>query len=108
MCQSSQISFFLQNEVFTKENTSFIPGRDQYFIDNELDSFVITEEIVRTKLVALKTSRSEGPDGFHPHVLSEVAVILCKPLCKIFNQPLATSEFPQDWKIGNVTLVQER
>ena len=69
----------------------------------QLDKIEITEDLVLKKLLKLKTSKSGGPDGFHPRVLVETAHTLAKPLCSLFKKSIEESKLQQDWKVGNIT-----
>ena len=78
-----------------------IPSRT----DHELPDFQVNADLVREKLEALKTSKSQGPDGLHPRVLKEVAKQIAWPLTAIFNTSLVTGELPDEWKTANVTAI---
>ena len=46
-----------------------------------------------------------GPDGMHPHLLSELANMIAKLLSIIFDRSWRTGELPEDRRIANITLV---
>ncbi|GAB0181963.1 mitochondrial enolase superfamily member 1 [Grus japonensis] len=56
----------------------------------------------------LDTHKSMGPDGIHPKVLRELAEVLTKPLSIIYQQSWLTKEVPVDWRLGNVTSIDEK
>ncbi|GAB0197889.1 mitochondrial enolase superfamily member 1 [Grus japonensis] len=63
------------------------------------------EKRVREHLGKLDIHKSMGPDGMHPRVLRELAVVLVKPLSIIFERSWRTGEVPEDWRKANITLV---
>ena len=70
-----------------------------------LHEFIVTEEMVQSKLKSLKLNKAPGIDNFVPKVLIETAGSICKPLCKIFNKSLSTGVIPRQWKQANVSVI---
>ncbi|KAK4832087.1 hypothetical protein QYF61_020702 [Mycteria americana] len=64
---------------------------------------IIQGEMVSDQLHHLDTHKSMGPDEIHPRVLKELAEVLTKPLCVIYQQSWLTGEVPADWRLANVT-----
>ncbi len=64
---------------------------------------VITPEEVCTKMLKIKTFKSNGPDNIPNRVIKEFAYELADPVCFIFNTSLTTSEFPDIWKDALIT-----
>ncbi|GAB0181952.1 mitochondrial enolase superfamily member 1 [Grus japonensis] len=59
-------------------------------------------------LCHLDTHKSMGPDGIHPRVLRELVEVLTKPLSIIYQQSWLTKEVPVDWRLDNVTSIDEK
>ncbi len=53
-------------------------------------------------------SKASGPDTISPRMLREAANELSQPLSNIFNQLVSTGQFPQTWKIANVTPIYKK
>ena len=66
--------------VFTREDLTSMPTLDNKHEDPQLRDIIIDEEIVKKKLLKLNSTKSAGPDGFHPRVLAETAGSIAKPL----------------------------
>ncbi|KFV53299.1 hypothetical protein N328_07425, partial [Gavia stellata] len=62
----------------------------------------IQGEMVSDLLHHSDTHKSTGPDGIHPRGLRELAEVLTKPLCIIYQQSWLTREVPADWRLANV------
>jgi len=62
----------------------------------------INEHVVRSKLLALKEDKAQGPDDIHPAVLRNCADTIAKPLTIIFSKSLQDGVLPQDWKLASV------
>ncbi|KFP59140.1 hypothetical protein N322_11276, partial [Cariama cristata] len=69
---------------------------------------VIQEEAVSDLLLHLDTNKSMGPDGIHSRTLKELAGVLAKPLCLIYQQSLLTGEVPDDWRLANVMPIYKK
>ena len=79
-------------------------------------------DLVRDKLVLVKTSESEvksilrevnvktavGPDNISPRLLHSCADELANPLASLFNHCFRTSTWPKAWKISNVVPVHKK
>ncbi|KGL96039.1 hypothetical protein N301_02989, partial [Charadrius vociferus] len=69
---------------------------------------VIQGEIVRDLLQHLEIHKSIGPDGIHPRVLRELAEVLTRPVCVIYQQSWLNGEVPADWRLANVTPIHKK
>ena len=67
------------------------------------ERLVITHEWVLKALMKTNITKSCGPDELHPRMLKELAVELAAPMTKLFNQSLFLGEFPEEWKMANVS-----
>ena len=88
--------------VFTNEDTSNIPTRDLE-TNEKLENVVITESIIRKKIIALKSNSAPGPDKISAHLLQHAREELLLPLKIIFNMSIKSGTVPQDWKHAIVT-----
>ena len=59
--------------VFTVEDTNNMPKIDdrKAVAGENLETIIITKEVVLGKLMGLKVDKSPCPDGMHPRVLKE-------------------------------------
>lgn len=96
------------SSVFTDENVQQIPTLEARHKGNLLTDLVITTNAVKNKLKSLKSSKSAGPDGFHPRVLKETAETICTPLALIFRKSLKEGCLPQSWKDANITPIHKK
>ncbi|KGL94103.1 RNA-directed DNA polymerase from mobile element jockey, partial [Charadrius vociferus] len=69
---------------------------------------VIQGEMVRDLLQHLEVHKSVGLDGIHPRVLRELAEVLSRTLCIIYEQSWLTGEVPADWRLANVTPIHKK
>ena len=60
-----------------------------------------------TKLKRLKTTKSAGPDGFHPRVLNELALSIKLLLSIIFAKSYETGSLPMAWKEAQITPIHK-
>jgi len=72
-------------------------GSDVQEQDTDCPEIVVDEEKVRSKLLALKEDKAQGPDDIHPAVLKNCADTVAKPLSIIFNKSLQEGTVPQAW-----------
>ena len=92
------------SSVFTTENKQNIPPFEK-LTDHILENLKTTQEMVLKKLKALKTNKSQGPDGIHPRVLQELSEELASPLSMIYNSSLETGDVPQDWRDATISAI---
>ena len=68
----------------------------------------VTEPEVLKILNRLDTSKSTGPDKVPNKLLKMCALIIAKPLSKLFNKSLQSGKFPSSWKKACVTPIFKR
>ncbi|XP_047144807.2 uncharacterized protein LOC124818279 [Hydra vulgaris] len=67
-----------------------------------LNTVLITQNDVQTRLQALDKSKSVGFDFVHPYVLKECSSSISYPLYLIFKKSMETGTLPDMWKKANV------
>ena len=77
------------------------------FNNTHISSFRIKISDIYKKLSSLKTDSGPGPDGIPPTLLKSLSFILSRPLFHIFNCSLATSTFPNFWKVSFLTPIHK-
>ena len=95
------------NSFFSSVLTNETPPDSTHRATNVEPEFIlrdlyISKDVIRKKLSKLKSNRASGPDNISINVLRNVPN-LDTPLQIIYNQSLATSRVPQDWRDANVT-----
>ncbi len=71
--------------------------------EHKLETITILEKDVLDILCSLKPNKASGPDNISPRVLKNTAKTLAPVLEKFFNICLHKKQFPDAWKIANVT-----
>ena len=71
------------------------------------DKFVTAVDVYEI-LVNLDPSKATGPDGISNRLLKEAAVPISEPLADLFNHSLHIGQFPDIWKIANVTPIHKK
>ncbi|CAB3995416.1 Hypothetical predicted protein, partial [Paramuricea clavata] len=56
----------------------------------------------------IEPNKACGPDNLPGRILKEVAVEISPALAKLFNQSLFDGEFPQQWKMANLTPLHKK
>lgn len=63
-------------------------------------SFTVAQ--VTNKIKRLKSSPSEGPDGFSATLFKRLGEAVALPLAILFNKSMLTGSVPKDWRRGNI------
>ena len=58
---------------------------------------------IRKELSKLNTSKSAGPDGYHPRILKKIQDEIVKPLKMMFEKSLDVGYLPEDLWEANFT-----
>ena len=72
-----------------------------------LSDHLISPDMVAKKLKKLKPTKSAGPDGLYPRVLTETADTICYPLAIVFTKSLEEGHLPKSWKMGHITPIRK-
>lgn len=91
--------------VFEQEPHGPLPPFDERPYQQPLENIEITENAVERVINALNSSKSQGPDNFHPKYLKENKSMLLYPLKVIFERSLYESKLPEMWKMANVSAI---
>jgi len=92
-------SFFVS--VFTDENKANVPVFNDR-TEVKLSTVIVSEEMIKKRLIGLKVNKSSGPDGLHPRLLKELADSLPVPLKMLFDIIMNSGKLPSAWKIAEV------
>ena len=93
--------------VFTVEDLSNIPPAPVSSINEVVYSILITPELVRDKLLALKPNKSPGHDKWHPYFLREIADVICHPLSILFKKSLKDGAH-DSWKKATIAAIYKK
>ena len=91
--------------VFEVEPDGPLPPFENRPFRYQTDNIVVTENDVEKSLAALKPSKSQGPDLFHPKFLKETKDNITKPLKTIFQKSMDESILPPIWKKANISAI---
>ena len=91
--------------MFEKEPDGPLPVFHSRNYTSALLTTEITESKVEKAIDALKSSKSQGPDNFHPKYLKEAKDQLKTPLKIIFEKSLKETKIPKVWKQANVSAI---
>ncbi|KGL92482.1 hypothetical protein N301_09889, partial [Charadrius vociferus] len=69
---------------------------------------VIQREMVRDLLQHLEVHKSMGSDRIHLRVLKELAEVLARPLCFIYEQSWLTRKVSADWRLAYATPIHKK
>jgi len=94
--------------VYTQEPDTDVPSIPEKRYNQPLHTLEITEEMVKKKLLKLKTDKSQGPDKIHPRLLKELADPLSKALAVIYRNSLSRGTLPDIWKRAEVTAIYKK
>ena len=94
--KANLLNHFFQS-VFTVEDP-VLPAPPPVYPGPPLDNIDISTGAVREKLLKLKIDSSPGPDGLHPRILRETALVMAEPWARLFRSSLDNSSFPSDWR----------
>ena len=73
-----------------------------------LSHILVTEQEVLTALNSLDLHKSTGPDELSTKLLKMIAILIAKPLAKLFNKSLQASKFPDMWKEAIISPIFKR
>ena len=98
------------SNVFTKSDDLL---HSNFVLDTKLElhnlsKVQFSKQCILSKLSQLNTSKSPGPDGFHPRVLFEIRNELLEPLEILFTASFATGQIPDDWRTANITAIYKK
>ena len=88
------------SSVFMREDTSSLPVPETKFNGPEgerLGQFVVTPEVVATKINNMKENKSPGVDGISPKILKEIVEQISTPVAHVFNMSLQEGIVPLEW-----------
>ena len=65
----------------------------------------IDTNYIKKAVMALKKSKSPGPDKIPTKLLKDAIETICQPLAIVFNASLEKGTFPDIWKVARITPV---
>ena len=75
--------------------------------NDRLETFEITDSMIRDELQAIDPYKSNVKDCIHPKILKEGADSLLEPLKHIYNLSLREGKLPEMWKRGTITALHK-
>ena len=90
--------------VFTKEDTSTIPDKEESTCPSMPD-ITFTKEGIEKLLSNLNAAKASGPDNIPIRILKEAAQQIAPVLQVIFTQSYQTGNLPQDWLSANIVAI---
>ncbi len=79
--------------VFTKENTSNIPPKNQESTCG-MDKIIITQDKIRRKIQELRLDSAAGPNGITPRLLKNLGHSILQPLELVYTKSLRDGTVP--------------
>ena len=91
-------NFFLNNASLDCKNAS-LPDNVSTTTRPTLSKVTATEQDVKDILKSLDVNKATEPDGISPKMLQEAGETIAKPLTRLINMSLSTTQFPETWKL---------
>ena len=82
--------------------SSKLPAMRYQSEGERLGQFVLTQELVASKINNMKENKSPGVDGISPKLLKETVEQISTPLAHVFNMSLQEGIVPLEWKEANI------
>ena len=86
---------------FSDPNVRALPLAPEYNVEN-LSSFEIVEETIRSTLLSTNRHKACGPDDVSARIIHECAEELVIPIAKLCRLSLEQGVFPSRWKRANI------
>ncbi len=93
---------FFVRQTFLDESNADLPFGPENENMAILTGIQIDESDVEEILSELNCNKATGLDGISPRLLKEGSKALSKPLARLFNLSLESTQFPDPWKLANV------
>ena len=98
-------SHFTCNSKLNGEDDE-LPSLDE--AETSIPQLLITEEMVIDVVKSLNLNKAVGPDQIHNRLIVKAISVIAQPLVNLFNRSLNEHEFPDSWKIANVTPIYKK
>ena len=92
---------------FTDPVVQDYPTTPAYDLD-PLNDFVITEQSVRSALLALQGHKACGPDNISARIIKECSEQLSIPLVMLFRKSVSQGVFPSRWAEANIVPIHKK
>ena len=79
-----------------------------YNTNKRLSSLCISNEEIRSIILALNPNKSHGPDKISGNMIQLAGDSILVPLNIIFSNVLKTGKYPEAWKLANVTPIHKK
>jgi hypothetical protein len=66
------------------------------------DEFIITVDYTERQLMKIKTTKASGPDQIPNWILKDLAALIAKPVCAIWNSSLREGFTPELWRSADI------
>ena len=89
---------YFASQCTTVNNNSVLPSTLNHLTDDKLSSFSISSEVIFQLIKNIDSNKDHGHDKIYVKILKLCAPSICKPLTLLFDNCLASGEFPNVWK----------
>ena len=74
----------------------------------KLENVSLTQRDILDVLLNLNPNKASGVDQVSPKMLKRTAYSFCVPLTRLFNMSLQKGQYPDNWKLANVTPILKK
>ena len=92
----------------TVNTNGVLPSTSNYLTDDELSPFNISSEVIFQLIKDLDPNKAHGHDEISVKMLKLCAPSICNPLTFLFENCLASGEFPNVRKKSNIISVHKK
>ena len=93
---------YFGSQCTTINNNSVLPSTLNHLTDDKLSSFSISSEVIFQLIKNIDPNKDHGHDKIYAKILKLCAPSICKPLTLLFENCLASGEFPNVWEKSNI------